>query len=143
MADVVYNTAKQFIMDGTIDLDTDTLYVLLVTNAYTEDIDAHEFRDDVTANEVANGNGYTTNGKELTTKVVAVDDTNDWGVLTADDLTWAASTITAAGAVLYKYRAGAASADELIAYFDFGGDQSSTSGNFNLNWHANGVLTLT
>src|SRR6185295_325987 len=130
MASVIYNSFKKKIMDGSIDLDTDTIKVALVTSSYTPDQDAHDFFDDVT-NEVA-GTGYTAGGASLANKAVTADNTDNEGVFDADDVTWSSSTITARGAVLYKSRGGASSADELICYIDFGSDKSSSAGNFTL-----------
>lgn len=141
MASVIYNSFKRDLMNGAIDLDTDTIKVMLVTSSYTPDQDDHDKRDDVT-NEVANGNGYTTGGAELANKAVTADTTDNEGVFDADDLTWADSTITARGAVLYKSRGGASSADELICYIDFGSDQISSAGNFTITWNAEGILNL-
>lgn len=128
-------------MNGNIDLDTDTVKVMLVTSAYTPDQDAHDKRDDIT-NEVAATGGYSAGGAALANQAVTVDNTDNEGVFDADDLTWAASTITARGAVLYKSRGGLASADELIAYIDFGSDKVSSSGNFTIQWDAEGILNL-
>lgn len=140
MADVIFNSFKRDIMNGSIDLDTDTIKVMLVTSSYTPDQDAHDKRDDVT-NEVS-GTGYSSGGAALANKSVSADNTDNEGVLDADDLTWSSSTITARGAVLYKSRGGAASADELICYIDFGSDKSSSAGNFTLQWNAEGILNL-
>ena len=140
MADVIYNAFKKKIADGSIDLDTDTIKVMLVTSAYTPDQDVHDFRDDVT-NEVV-GTGYTAGGATLANKTMTQDNTNNRGVFDADDTTWSSSTITARGAVLYKSRGGAASADELICYIDFGSDKSSSASTFTIQWHADGILTL-
>lgn len=140
MADIIYNSFKKNIMNGTIDLDTDTIKVMLVTSAYTPDQDAHDFRDDVT-NEVS-GTGYSAGGAALANKAVTADNTDNEGVFDADDLTWSTSTITARGAVLYKSRGGASSADELICYLDFGADKSSSGGNFTLQWAAEGIINL-
>lgn len=35
-------------MDGSIDLDTDTIKVMLITNAYTPNIDPHTMKSDFT-----------------------------------------------------------------------------------------------
>lgn len=141
MANVIYNSFKRDIQNGSIDLDTDTIHVALVTSAYVPDIDLHTKFSDIT-NEVV-GAGYVAGGSALAGKLVTADNTNDLGKFDADDVTWAASTITARGAVLYKKRGGAATADELIAYLDFTTDKISTAGNFNLIFNANGILTLT
>lgn len=140
MANVIYNSFKRDIMNGSIDLDTDTIKVMLVTSAYTPDQDAHDKRDDVT-NEVS-GSGYSTGGSALANKAVTADNTDNEGVFDADDLSWATATITARGAVLYKSRGGAASADELLMYIDFGSDIVSTGGTFLITWAAEGILNL-
>lgn len=140
MADVIYNSFKRDIMNGAIDLDTDSIKVMLVTSSYTPNADTHTKRSDVT-NEVT-GTGYSAGGSALANKAVTADTTDDEGVFDADDLTWSTSTITARGAVLYKSRGGASSADELICYLDFGADKVSTAGNFTLQWNAEGIINL-
>lgn len=137
MADLIYNSFFVDHANGNIDLDTDTLKVMLVTSAYTP-VKTHNRRDDVT-NEVV-GTGYTAGGATLANKTLTQDDTNDMAVLDADDVVWANSTITARGAVLYKSRGGAASADELIKYFDFGADKVSVGAPFSLLVNAGGLL---
>lgn len=139
MASVIFNSFKKKIMDGSIDLDTDTIKVALVTSSYTPDQDAHDFFDDVT-NEVV-GTGYTAGGASLANKAVTADNTDNEGVFDADDTTWASSTITARAAVLYK-STGTASTSPLICYIDFGSDKSSSAGNFTIAWDAEGILNL-
>ena len=140
MASVLYNSFKRDIMNGAIDLDTDTINVMLVTSSYSPDIDTHDKRDDIT-NEVA-GTGYSAGGAALANKTVTADTTDDEGVFDADNLTWSSASITARGAVLYKARGGASSADELIAYIDFGADKTSTSADFTIAWNAEGIINL-
>lgn len=140
MASVIYNSFKRDIMNGAIDLDTDTIKVMLVTSVYTADQDAHTKRSDIT-NEVS-GTGYSAGGSALATKVVSADNTDNEGVFDADDLSWTTATITARGAVLYKSRGGVSSADELICYIDFGSDIVSTGGTFLISWAAEGILNL-
>jgi hypothetical protein len=140
MADVIYNSFKRDVMNGSIDLDTDTIKVKLVTSAYTPNQDTHTKVSDVTS-EVT-GSGYTSGGKALSGKTVAADTTDNEGVFDALDTSWAASTITARGAVLYKSRGGAASSDELIAYIDFGSNKISTAGTFLITWNSEGILNL-
>jgi hypothetical protein len=114
---------------------------MLVTSAYTPDQDAHTKRSDVT-NEVS-GTGYTAGGATITGSTVTADNTDNEGVWDAStDPSWASSTITARGAVLYKSRGGAASADELICYLDFGSDKVSTGGTFLITFASEGILNL-
>ena len=52
-----YNMFREYLGDGTIDLDGDTFLMGLVTSSYTPDMDAHSALGDIT-NEVS-GNGYS------------------------------------------------------------------------------------
>jgi hypothetical protein len=127
-------------MNGSIDLDTDTIKVMLCTSSYTPNIDTHEDRADVT-NEIT-GTGYTAGGETLANTSVSVDTTDDEGVFDADDVTWSTATITARYAVVYK-STGVSANDLLIAYIDFGSDQSSSASNFTLQWNAEGIVNIT
>ena len=140
MANAVYNSFKGDSAKSIIDLDTDSFKIMLVTSAYSPNIDTHTKRSDIT-NEVS-GTGYSAGGVALTGVTVTVDTTNDRTVFDANDASWASSTITARGAVIYKSRGGAASADELVCYLDFGSDIVSTGGTFLITFGANGILTL-
>lgn len=137
MADVIYTSFKRDIMNGAIDLDTDTIKVMLVTSTYTPSA-SHAKRSDIT-NEVS-GTGYTAGGTAIGSPTVTNVSTN--GVFDGNDVSWTTSTITARGAVLYKSRGGASSADELICYLDFGTDKVSTAGTFTISWNASGILNL-
>jgi len=139
MADVIYNSFKKKIMDGSIDLDTDTIKVALVTSSYTPVQDTHDFFDDVT-NEVS-GTGYTAGGATLGSKTVTQDDTNDRGVFDAADTSWSSSTLTARGAVIYK-STGVASTSPLIGYIDFGTNRTSNVSTFQIVWNADGILYI-
>lgn len=130
MASLLFNRMLELWARGNIDFDTDTFRVMLTTSAYTEDKDAHDFRNDVT-NEVS-GTGYTAGGN-IATVTVTLDTANDRLDITLGGTTWPTSTITARKAVYYKARGGAASADELIAVNDFGSDVISVAGTFTLN----------
>jgi hypothetical protein len=129
MASLIYNSAIDDIVRGAIDADTDTFKALLVTSSYSPNKDTHDKRDDVT-NEVT-GTGYTAGG--VTTACTVTKDTaNDRVTLQFAAVSWATSTITARALVIYKSRGGASSADNLVAYNDFGSDVSSTAGTFSV-----------
>ena len=101
----------------------------MVTSSYTPNKDTHDKRDDVT-NEVT-GTGYTAGG--VTTACTVTKDTaNDRVTLQFAAVSWATSTITARALVIYKSRGGASSADEIVAYNDFGSDVSSSGGTFSV-----------
>jgi hypothetical protein len=136
MASLIYNSLVEDIANGNVDLGSDTFKMLLVTSSYTPDKDAHNRADDIT-NEVANGNGYTTGGVTVAT-TVTLDTANDKVTVQFAAGSWTTSTITARGAVVYKSRGGASSADELVFYNDFGADVSSNGGTFSV-----GASTIT
>jgi hypothetical protein len=127
MASLIYNSAIDEMARGDIDFDTDTFKAMLVTSAYSPNKDTHEFRDDVT-NEVT-GTGYTAGGA-TSTVTVTKDTANDKVTIQFGAVSWASSTITARGLVYYKSRGGASSADEIVAYNDFGSNVSSSGGTF-------------
>jgi len=136
MASLIYNSAIDEMARGDIDFDTDTFKAMLVTSTYSPNKDTHDFRDDVT-NE-ATGTGYTAGG--VTTACTVTKDTaNDRVTLSFAAVSWSTSTITARALVIYKSRGGASSADELVAYNDFGSDVSSSGGTFSV---AASVITL-
>lgn len=134
MASLIYNSAMFHEAKGNIDYDTDTFKAMLVTSAYSPDVDAHDYRNDVT-NEVS-GTGYTAGGA-TTTVTVTQDNANNRVAISFAAITWATATITnARAAVIYKSRGGASSADELVAYVDFGSDKSSSAADFVLTFSA-------
>ena len=130
MASLLFNRMLELWARGNIDFDTDTFRVMLTTSGYTEDKDAHDFRNDVT-NEVT-GTGYTAGGPTVTV-TVTLDTANDRVDISLGSASWTTSTITARKAVYYKSRGGVSSADELIAVNDFGSDVISVAGTFTLN----------
>jgi hypothetical protein len=129
MASLIYNSGIDDMARGAIDFDTDTFKVMLVTSTYSPNKDTDTKRSNVT-NEVT-GTGYTTGG--VTSACTVTKDTaNDKVTISFAAVSWSTATITARGAVYYKSRGGASSADELVAYVDFGGDVSSTAATFSL-----------
>lgn len=124
-----------------IDLDSDTVKVALVGSGWTPNQDTMDYFDDVT-NQVT-GTGYTAGGATLTGVTWSYTaGTNTWK-FDAADVSWPSSTVTARYAVIYVDTAGAASADPLIAYVDFGADVSSTAGTFSIVWDAAGIFQIT
>lgn len=139
MADLVFDMAKEYIGDGTIDLDNDTLKCLLLTDTYTPDSTDAVYAD-IIASEVANGNGYTTGGATLASVTWA----NTAGVtkLDADDPVWTTASFTARYAVAYSDTP-SSPADPLLSMLDLTENKVGQGGNFTINFHANGIMTAT
>jgi hypothetical protein len=76
-------------------------------------------------NEVS-GTGYSAGGNTLTT--VAPTSSGTTAFTDFNDTTWSTATITAAGALIYNDTQG----DKAVAVLDFGGDKTSTAGDFTI-----------
>lgn len=142
MASKLYGQFLLKALNKEVDWDTDTIKVALLSSSYTPDQDAHDYWDDVSAAEVT-GTGYDAGGKTLTTPTGSYDGATNVVTLSADDVTWANSTITARYAVIYNDSGATASDKVLIGYVDFGSDQSSSNGNFTITWDATGIVRVT
>lgn len=128
----LYTPGKLNLVNGQINLGSDTLKVALLGSGYTPNADTHANWSDVSANEVS-GTGYTANGATLSNAATAQDSTNHRAYLSADDTTWPASTITARYAVLMKWT-GVAATSKLIGYIDFGANKSTSADTFYIQW---------
>lgn len=123
-----------------IDYLSDTIRVMLVTNTWVPNQDTNEFKSDVT-NEVV-GAGYVARGTALAGKTITADATNNRETFDANDVTWAASTITARYAVVYK-DTGVDGTSPLIGYVNFGADKSTVGTDFTIEWSADGIFRFT
>lgn len=141
-----YNQFPEFFGDATIDLDTHTFDIILMnsTHVYTA---ANTLKSDIAANEIPAGNGYT-QGLEALVSVTWVE---SGGVITWDaaNAQWTASggPIPASGdctdAVIYDEDATVV-VDALCYSIDFQASESAGDGtNFNINFNASGIFTLT
>lgn len=136
MASIIYNDFWGELMNKNIDLEADSFNVELHTSSYTPDKD---HADASVTNECAASGNYSTGGQALSGMAVSVDDTNDWGKWDATDVVWQNSTITAQFAYIVDLTP---ATDCPVCCIDFGGNVSSSSGNFTIQWHANGIMTL-
>jgi hypothetical protein len=99
----------------------DTFKIALYTNSasFTAATTAYTATNEVT------GTGYTAGGNTLT----RIDPTSSGTTAFTDfaDTTWASSTITARGALIYN---DTASGNPAVVVLDFGSDKTSTNGDF-------------
>lgn len=135
-----YDSFKEAIGDGTIDLDTHTFKVALFTSSYTPTVATDSLYSGLSG-EVANGNGYTTGGATLGSVTWA--QTSGTAKFDSADPSWTASggSIVARYAVLYDSTNSA-----LIAYTLLDTTPANvtvTDGNtLTLQLAANGFFTL-
>ena len=117
--------------DLALDLDNDSFKCMLVKAAYSPDFEVHTKKSQVT-NEVT-GTNYTAGGNAIASPTLA-------GSSDGNNVTWPNSTISAVrAAVIYD---DSVTDKRLIAYIDFLGDFSTTSGTFQIEWNAAGIFTL-
>ena len=122
MASVLYNKIMNASALGDVAFDTATFKVMLVGAAYVPNRKTHNFRSDVTSEVV--GTGYAAGGISIAA-VVTRDDATDQTLVTYSDATWPGATLSGVrAAVIYVSHGGLATADELVAYVDFGSDKS-------------------
>lgn len=122
-----------------IDLDSDTIKVMLCTSSYTPDQDTHQYKSSVT-NEVT-GTGYTAGGQALTSVTVTYTGASNTFTFDSADPSWASSSITARYAVYYDATPASDATRPLLAYVDFGADKTSDGGPFTITVDAAGILS--
>lgn len=138
----LYESAKEFIGDGTIDLDGHTFKMALFLSTSNCNTLTHDQLADLT-NQHANANGYTTGGIALTG--VTWSRSGGTVTFTASPAVWTASggSITARFSVVYD---DTAAGDELLAVCLLDAapaDVTATDGNtLTVTMNASGMFTL-
>lgn len=134
MASGIYNRFKANLMNKEVDLEGDTIDVMLLDDSHSFTA-THNVIGDVDTNEIT-GTGYTAGGETLGTKSVTQAATTKWD---AADVEWAGATFTAYHAVIYD---NTVATDDLICSIDFGGAKAVSGGTFTIQWHTDGIITL-
>jgi len=141
----LYASAKEYIGDGTIDLDTNTFKIALFTSSSNANALTNSVLADLT-NQVASGTGYTTGGETLAN--VTWGQTGGTATFDADNVEWTASTgpITARFAVIYRDGTVNSVTNALVcvSLLDTApADVTATDGNkLQINFNASGIFTL-
>jgi hypothetical protein len=122
---------KQELLEGKHDFRTSghTFNIALFTSSATLDASTTDYS---TTNEVS-GTGYTAGGQALTN----VDPTTSGTTAFCDfaDETFSTATITARGAMIYNTTtAGGVGTTDSVVVLDFGGDKTSTAGDFTIQF---------
>ena len=148
----LYSSARKYVMDGTINLLTDTIKLMLVTSDYTPSV-AHDVLADVTASPspevvaiASPDNGYATGGKALTGQAVTNTDSPSAGKFDANDVTWTALTATFRYGILYSSKSVGSPAivNPLIGYilYDTTPADVMVGGiDWTTQWNTSGIIT--
>jgi len=120
---------KQELLEGIHDFSASTGDVFKIA-LYTSSASLDSATTAYTASGESSGTGYTAGGETLTNVGVSLSGTTAY--LDFDDVTWAASSISAAGALIYN----SSQSDKAVAILSFGGVYTSTNGNFTVTFPA-------
>ena len=123
---------KSELLGGTHDLDTHSIKLALIKATPTGTYGAATTNySDVTGNsDEATGTGYTTGGQVLDSVTISTDGTT--AIVDIADEVFTSSTISADGCIIYN----ASASNAAIAVIDFGGTQTSTNGDYTIQFPA-------
>ena len=119
---------KVALLDGEMDFSSDTAQsykIALYTSSASLDAATAAY---TTSNEVS-GTGYTAGGNTLSISTNPTS-TGTTAFLSFATTTWSTATITARGALIYQ----AGGSTPAVAVLDFGGDKTSTAGDFQITF---------
>lgn len=117
---------KVQLLNGVHNFSSDTFKIALYTSSATLGESTTSYS---TSEEVPSTGNYTAGGNTLTVSVTPTSSGNVAYVSFANT-TWATATITANGALIYNN----SKANSAVAVLAFGGDKTSTAGNFTINF---------
>ena len=125
------NKIKYELATANIDFANDVFKIILMADGFTFDKDTHHGYADVSAQELPNGNGYTTGGNTLGGVAVTEDDADDRTEITWNNTQWTAAggpIGPSPGAIIYDDTVAAPTADPIVGYIDFLGNRTQADG---------------
>jgi len=133
MSNQVPNSFKAMLWKGQIAGEDDVFKIILMQDGFVFDQTNHNAYADVSADELASGNGYTVGGATLTGVDISINDTLDRLEVTWNDATWNASggSLQASGAIIYNNSTATPGDDytkAIVSYKDAGGTITATDG---------------
>lgn len=138
----IYGLFLESLVEGRVDVRSDDMYMMLVTNTYVFNQNTHKFKSVVTGEVV--GSGYAAGGKQVTGLVPSYSSVSKILSLPAGNMQWNPVTISGVtGAVLYMKPDGApTNAMPLVGYLNFNGSVSRDGTALYINWAATGACKL-
>lgn len=141
----MFGAAGEALLDSSIDWESDSFRMALVTSSYTLDLTDTAWSD-ISTNEVANGNGYATHGKAITP---TLSRSGQVVTLDCDDQSWTSATFSAKHAVIVRDaddNGALASSDLPLLICDLdtgGGSLSPSAGTLSITISASGLYAFT
>ena len=139
ISQAVCTSFKQELLVGTHNFTNgqDTFKIALYTSSASLDASTTAF---TTSNEVSDSGSYSSGGGSLTSVTPTTSGTT--AICDFADISFTSATITARGAMIYN----SSNSNKAVCILDFGGDKTSTSGTFTIQFPAadasNAILRL-
>jgi hypothetical protein len=137
----VFNDAKEWLCDGTHDLDGDTFKIGLITSAVTPaDTTANPtWTTTFSGSQVATTADYVDGGNTLTVTWTESAGTVTWDA--TNDITWSqnAGGGSARWGIIYN---DSDASKSCVAFLDLGGAIDMSAGDLSVTWDANGIFQL-
>lgn len=127
LGNLMYTDAFNLMLNGGLNLSTDSLKVMLLTKNYIPDV-SHTYSDIILYNAEAVGDGYVAGGQEV--NHVTIQN----GKLRADNLYWNNVTLTNIRWALLYADNGSPVNNKVVAVFDFGKSRSVVNSMFSVMW---------
>jgi len=127
IAQIVCTSFKKELLEGTHVFGSNSFKIALYTDLASLGADTTAYTSD---NEVS-GTGYSAGG--FTIDAATVTSGDGVGYVNFSDATWASSSITARGALIYNDTNG----DRAVMVLDFGDDKTSSNSTFTVGMPAN------
>lgn len=151
----IYDSFREFLGDGTCDMDDDDFFMCLFLNNSNcnNDEDSDEYGD--LTNEVADANGYSQGGFNISANIAAANQwlrSNNTVKFDTDDAVWTANNGNISGvryAVIFDTTPAATPTDPLVCWTTLDNSNGGTdipditdTNNLTVSISANGVFTL-
>lgn len=128
MANLVPNHFKYLLATKAIDFANDVFQIIIMDSGFAFNVDDDAEYSDVSAEELANGNGYTTGGETLAGVSVTEDDVNDRCSIEWNNASWTAAggpVGPTPGAIIFD---DTVVNDPIVGFLDFGAEYTQADG---------------
>ena len=128
IAQAMCTSFKVALLDGEMDFSSDTAQSYKIA-LYTSSASLGAATAAYTTSNEVSGTGYSAGGNTLSISTNSTS-TGTTAFLSFATTTWSTATITARGALIYQ----AGGSTPAVAVLDFGGDKTSTAGDFQITF---------
>lgn len=134
-----YDTYLRRVLNGQgLDLDDPAvlLKVALLKTTHTPNLAAHDFFNDVVADEIPATGGYTARGLTIPSRALGLDTATHYAYLDGGVASWSSFTATGIGYAVLYVDTGTDATSPLVTLVDFGVAENPAGVTFSLVWSA-------